>query len=58
MDKLIFPFFMEIFDEKRREAGGKIKYPWGTPYFTFFISYFSVKREPYRNFFFITYGCG
>jgi len=49
---------MEIFDEKRREAGGKIKYPWGTPYFTFFISYFSVKREPYRNFFFITYGCG
>ena len=45
-----FLFFMEIFDEKR---GGRRQHQisMGYPYFTFFISHFSVKKEQYRNFF-------
>jgi len=42
---------MEIFDEKKEGGRRQDQISMGHPYFTFFISYFSVKREPYRNFF-------
>jgi hypothetical protein len=47
MDKFIFPFFHGNFGLKSGGAGISMGYP----YFTFFISHFSVKKEPYRNFF-------
>jgi len=42
---------MEIFDEKRGGGRRQHQISMGYPYFTFFISHFSVKKEQYRNFF-------
>ena len=58
MDKFIFSFFMEIFDEKR--GGGdrrQDQISMGHPYFTFLFLHFSVKRDQCSiEFFFTTSG--
>ena len=52
MDKFIFPFFMEIFDEKKGGDRRQDQISMGHPYFTFLFLHFSVKREQWSIEFF------